>query len=327
MPVYSYHTFVLPFIWNMGKKDFESFCKPFCNSPHWRCTDIKTENRLTPNENILSMDDARLIYAEYQYFNPAARRAVYGFESGIVKNFCFNPVNVRNKGKYIIEKDGIKYTLNMNGLRLKIYNTGVALFIFECENPRGEGFEAQNTVAAVKSINEYGRRITLPFLPNETGFILCADKLTVEIDGVGTFVENFKNFSSSISSVEEIYSKVSLTHICDFIKNIIGFGTDIKFSSNPKKILERNTFYIYPAIDDRMFVISLIVDEEGVAWEEAWNIVKNSCAYTNHTILAEALEKWPVDLVRNLLPRIYTIIEEIDRRFCHMIYEKYTNYM
>ena len=61
-------------------------------------------------------------------------------------------------------------------------------------------------------------------------------------------------------------------------------------------------------------LMRILVDEEGIAWEEAWNIVKNSCAYTNHTILAEALEKWPVELVRNLLPRIYTIIEEINRR-------------
>ena len=61
-------------------------------------------------------------------------------------------------------------------------------------------------------------------------------------------------------------------------------------------------------------LMRILVDEECIAWEEAWNIVKQCCAYTNHTILAEALEKWSVDLVRNLLPRIYTIIEEINRR-------------
>ncbi len=49
-------------------------------------------------------------------------------------------------------------------------------------------------------------------------------------------------------------------------------------------------------------------------WVDAWNIVKNCCAYTNHTILAEALEKWPVHIFKNLLPRIYTIVEEINRR-------------
>ncbi len=61
-------------------------------------------------------------------------------------------------------------------------------------------------------------------------------------------------------------------------------------------------------------LMRILVDEEGLEWDKAWRIVKNTCAYTNHTILAEALEKWPVDLFQNLLPRIYTICEEINRR-------------
>jgi len=61
-------------------------------------------------------------------------------------------------------------------------------------------------------------------------------------------------------------------------------------------------------------LMRLLVDEEKLEWEEAWEITRNCCAYTNHTILSEALEKWPVDLFRRLLPRIYTIIEEINRR-------------
>ena len=61
-------------------------------------------------------------------------------------------------------------------------------------------------------------------------------------------------------------------------------------------------------------LMRILVDEEGIEWSEAWNITKNACAYTNHTILAEALEKWPVHLFRLLLPRIYTITEEINRR-------------
>ena len=61
-------------------------------------------------------------------------------------------------------------------------------------------------------------------------------------------------------------------------------------------------------------LMRILVDEEGIEWSEAWNITKNTCAYTNHTILAEALEKWPVHLFRLLLPRIYTITEEINRR-------------
>ena len=61
-------------------------------------------------------------------------------------------------------------------------------------------------------------------------------------------------------------------------------------------------------------LMRLLVDVYGLEWDQAWNITKNTCAYTNHTILAEALEKWPVDIFQRLLPRIYTITEEINRR-------------
>jgi len=66
-------------------------------------------------------------------------------------------------------------------------------------------------------------------------------------------------------------------------------------------------------------LMRILVDEENFEWIDAWNIVKNCCAYTNHTILAEALEKWPVHIFRRLLPRIYTIIEEINRRLVSQI--------
>ncbi len=70
-------------------------------------------------------------------------------------------------------------------------------------------------------------------------------------------------------------------------------------------------------------LMRILVDEEGIEWDQAWNITKNCCAYTNHTILAEALEKWPVHLFRTLLPRIYTITEEINRRLLIEIASKY----
>ena len=56
----------------------------------------------------------------------------------------------------------------------------------------------------------------------------------------------------------------------------------------------------------------ILIDEEGLAWENAWRITQNIISYTNHTILAEALEKWPIDMFKSLLPRIYMIIEEIN---------------
>ncbi len=70
-------------------------------------------------------------------------------------------------------------------------------------------------------------------------------------------------------------------------------------------------------------LMRILVDEENLEWDEAWNITKNCCAYTNHTILSEALEKWPVSLFMRLLPRIYTITEEINRRLLIEIAAKY----
>ena len=70
-------------------------------------------------------------------------------------------------------------------------------------------------------------------------------------------------------------------------------------------------------------LMRILVDEEDLTWEEAWDVTTKTCAYTNHTIMAEALEKWPVELFSRLLPRVYQIVEEINRRFVMEIQAKY----
>lgn len=70
-------------------------------------------------------------------------------------------------------------------------------------------------------------------------------------------------------------------------------------------------------------LMRILLDEEGLGWNEAWDITTKTCAYTNHTIMAEALEKWPIDLFSRLLPRVYQIIQEIDRRFLIQVRERY----
>ena len=95
--------------------------------------------------------------------------------------------------------------------------------------------------------------------------------------------------------------------------------------SDIRKFYEKNVFQLndtHPtvAVPELM---RILLDEEGLTWEEAWDVTTKTCAYTNHTIMAEALEKWPIDLFSNLLPRIYQIVEEINRRFTEQIRRMY----
>jgi starch phosphorylase len=72
-------------------------------------------------------------------------------------------------------------------------------------------------------------------------------------------------------------------------------------------------------------LMRILMDEKGLGWDEAWNITSNCCAYTNHTIMAEALEKWPVEIFQRLLPRVYQIVCEINRRFVDFLKIVYPN--
>ncbi len=72
-------------------------------------------------------------------------------------------------------------------------------------------------------------------------------------------------------------------------------------------------------------LMRILMDEYALTWDEAWEVTTKSCAYTNHTIMAEALEKWPIELFSQLLPRVYQIVEEINRRFIEEVHRRYDN--
>ena len=95
--------------------------------------------------------------------------------------------------------------------------------------------------------------------------------------------------------------------------------------SDIRKFYEKATFQMndtHPTVAVAE-LMRILLDEEKLEWEEAWDITTKTVAYTNHTIMSEALEKWPIELFSRLLPRIYQIIEEINRRFLQQVSEKY----
>ena len=98
-----------------------------------------------------------------------------------------------------------------------------------------------------------------------------------------------------------------------------------KTNSDIKKFHEKYVFQLndtHPTVTVAE-LMRILMDEEGLNWEEAWEVTTHCCAYTNHTIMAEALEKWPIELFSRLLPRVYQIVEEINRRFVEELKVKY----
>ena len=109
-----------------------------------------------------------------------------------------------------------------------------------------------------------------------------------------------------------------------FICNIIIFIIKIEYGTlnnlSDKFVFQLNDTHPALAIVEMM---RLLLDVYGQEWDTAWNITTHCCAYTNHTIMSEALGKWPIDLFSRLLPRIYQIVEEINRRFTEEIGKTY----
>ncbi|MDR3091362.1 MAG: glycogen/starch/alpha-glucan phosphorylase [Clostridiales bacterium] len=95
------------------------------------------------------------------------------------------------------------------------------------------------------------------------------------------------------------------------------------FKKLPEKVVfQLNDTHPSMAVAELM---RILLDEYGLDWDAAWDITRRTCAYTNHTIMSEALEKWPVEIFSRLLPRIYMITDEINRRFCIALKERYGN--
>lgn len=269
---YSYHTFIFPFNWDndgsIERKKFEEIFKNEENkkSPwkklEWTIPRKREEENFWKNPEIDTFEDARINYANYQYFHEPVRDAIYGSlhdekeDEAVVVNYTYDPKIIRNRSYYYIEKDNNIFRLKLNGIKLKLFNTGVAVIVFETEN-----FDYRS-IEAVKLINDFGRRILAPIIPDDSGFSLCADVLGVEINGESIKTDFREFFRTEANSMKGVKDHVLLNYIASFIKDLLVEGTDYKITSHKELDKEEdNNYYIYPIIDDRMFVCCLVRDD------------------------------------------------------------------
>ena len=254
---YSYHTFLYPFLWdNGGQIKRKTFIKALPKG--WKHDPVLTE-LVTSSDGKKTQVYSREGYSIYQYFNEAARRALFpqpeteSKKQPVVECLLYEPLF--HEGTYNIykrsdEKDAQEpnWILNINAIRLKIFNTGVAVMVFELKY-----MTDSTTVKAlndVMMINEYGRRLFPPYLPREGADSLCADKIVIR--GKDLVIED--NFKGRIEheADEEDYT-INPNLMPNLIKQLLGEKvTDQR--ETKKKI------FIEPAIDDRMFVCCCVSD-------------------------------------------------------------------
>lgn len=253
MLAYSYHSFMLPLIWDHGNKGDPSFaklCRVFDDNSYWNNADPDPETGFSPE------DDPLDFYSEYQYFYPQARGALYGYGGKVVRSFVMAEQSVRNKAKYIIKKGDTTYNLLLNAIRVKIYSSGVMLFMLECEN------HEHCDLASVKAINDYGRRICLPFIKPFGS--ACADKLEIVIDDLGVFETDFDAFRQRMldasADKDSRRRAINLNYMAGYIRRLLGFGSEYEFVSSETR--NKKHIFIRPALDDRMFVACAVTDRE-----------------------------------------------------------------
>ncbi|HZK19777.1 MAG TPA: glycogen/starch/alpha-glucan phosphorylase [Treponemataceae bacterium] len=178
------------------------------------------------------------------------------------------------------------YDMPIVGYNTKTVNT---LRLWEASSPNGFDLQLFNDMHYNRAVENQNRaeNVSRVLYPNDSG-------------PSGKTLRLKQQYFFSSASLQDLVNKYVVTHGRDF--------TDF-----PKyNVIQLNDTHPVVAIPELM---RLLMDEHSVGWEEAWDIVTKTFAYTNHTILAEALEKWPIKVFQELLPRVYQIVEEINRRF------------
>jgi len=211
-------------------------------------------------------------------------------------------LKVDEKGRQYFDVDraevvrAIPYDMPIVGYNTKTVNT---LRLWEAYSPDGFNLQLFNEMQYLRAVEKacQAEDISRVLYPNDSGPSGKALRLKQQYFFVS-------------ASLQDIVRSFKRKH-----------GND--FSKLPDLVvIQLNDTHPVVAIPELM---RILMDQEGLGWEEAWAITTRIFAYTNHTIMAEALEKWPIDLFSGLLPRIYTIVEEIDRRHTDELRKLYPN--
>ena len=186
------------------------------------------------------------------------------------------------------------YDMPIVGYDTKTVNT---LRLWQASSPDGFDLQLFNDMQYHRAVERQNdaENISRVLYPNDNGPLGKALRLK-------------QQYFFCSASLQDLINKYKVTHGTDFSK-----FADLH-------AIQLNDTHPVVAIPELM---RLFMDEYGMGWDESWAIVTKTFAYTNHTILAEALEKWPIDIFQGLLPRIYQIVEEINRRFLIELREKF----
>lgn len=220
----------------------------------------------------------------------------------IIVKFEGNVQLVDNKGKFnVVHKDYIPvmampYDIPIIGYRNGCINT-LRLFKSEVVN-RDFGPLTANARNVSGSYDDalmykyYTEEISQVLYPNDSNYAGRLLRLKQEYFFVSAGIQDIiRKYKKNKLSINRLHEKVAI-HIND---------------THPTLCIPE--------------LMRILLDEEGLTWDEAWNITKNTISYTNHTIMTEAMEKWPIEMIQKLLPRIYMIIEEINRRYESELYK------
>ena len=186
------------------------------------------------------------------------------------------------------------YDMPIVGYDTKTVNT---LRLWQASSPDGFDLQLFNDMQYHRAVERQNdaENISRVLYPNDNGPLGKALRLK-------------QQYFFCSASLQDLINKYKVTYGTDFSK-----FADLH-------AIQLNDTHPVVAIPELM---RLFMDEYGMGWDESWAIVTKTFAYTNHTILAEALEKWPIDIFQGLLPRIYQIVEEINRRFLIELREKF----